>query len=56
MGCPDKVSFPGAGAGLILQPKLAKEIILSVKKPFKIEFLFRSKREQVIKLIRQKNG
>lgn len=33
MGCPDKSVFhKGAGAGLILQPKLAKEIILSVKK------------------------
>lgn len=33
MGCPDKsVSNRGGGAGLILQPKLAKEIILSVKK------------------------
>src|SRR3989338_5355445 len=33
MGCPDKSVFHhGAGAGLILQPKLAKEIILSVKK------------------------
>ncbi|MEK7634054.1 MAG: tRNA-dihydrouridine synthase family protein [Patescibacteria group bacterium] len=33
MGCPDKSVFNrGSGAGLILQPKLAKEIILSVKK------------------------
>ncbi len=33
MGCPDKSVFHrGAGAGLILQPKLAREIILSVKK------------------------
>ena len=33
MGCPDKSVFNrGGGAGLILQPKLAKEIILSVKK------------------------
>ena len=32
MGCPDKSVFNrGGGAGLILQPKLAKEIILSVK-------------------------
>ncbi|KKP62056.1 MAG: tRNA-dihydrouridine synthase [Candidatus Roizmanbacteria bacterium GW2011_GWC2_34_23] len=36
MGCPDKSVFHrGAGAGLILQPKLAKEIILSVKKGVK---------------------
>jgi len=36
MGCPDKSVFHrGAGAGLILQPKLAKEIILSVKKAVK---------------------
>ena len=33
MGCPDKSVFNrGGGAGLILQPKLAKEIILTVKK------------------------
>lgn len=33
MGCPDKSVFhKGAGAGLILQPKLAKEIVFSVKK------------------------
>ena len=33
MGCPDKAVFNhGGGAGLILRPKLAKEIILSVKK------------------------
>ena len=33
MGCPDKSVFNrGGGAGLILQPKLAKEIILSVKR------------------------
>jgi nifR3 family TIM-barrel protein len=33
MGCPDKSVFNrGGGAGLILQPELAKEIILSVKK------------------------
>lgn len=33
MGCPDKSVFNrGGGAGLILQPKLAKEIVLSVKK------------------------
>jgi len=33
MGCPDKSVFHrGAGAALIIQPKLAKEIILSVKK------------------------
>ncbi len=33
MGCPDKSVFNrGGGAGLILQPKLAKEIISSVKK------------------------
>jgi len=33
MGCPDKSVFNrGGGAGLILQPKLAKEIILAVKK------------------------
>ncbi|MFA6533406.1 MAG: tRNA-dihydrouridine synthase, partial [Patescibacteria group bacterium] len=33
MGCPDKSVFArGGGAGLILQPKLAKKIILSVKK------------------------
>ena len=36
MGCPDKSVFHrGAGAGLILQPKLAKAIILSVKKAVK---------------------
>ena len=36
MGCPDKSVFHrGAGAGLILQPKLAKEIILTVKKAVK---------------------
>jgi len=36
MGCPDKNVFHrGAGAGLILQPKLAKAIILSVKKAVK---------------------
>ena len=36
MGCPDKSVFhKGAGAGLILQPKLAREIILSVKKAVK---------------------
>jgi len=36
MGCPDKSVFhKGAGAGLILQPKLAKEIIFSVKKAVK---------------------
>ena len=36
MGCPDKSVFHrGGGAGLILQPKLAKEIILSVKKAVK---------------------
>jgi tRNA-dihydrouridine synthase B len=36
MGCPDKAVFNrGGGAGLILQPKLAKEIILSVKKAVK---------------------
>lgn len=36
MGCPDKSVFArGGGAGLILQPKLAKEIILSVKKAVK---------------------
>ena len=36
MGCPEKSVFHrGAGAGLILQPKLAKEIILSVKKGVK---------------------
>lgn len=36
MGCPDKSVFSrGGGAGLILQPKLAKEIILSVKKGVK---------------------
>lgn len=36
MGCPDKSVFhKGAGAGLILQPKLAKEIITSVKKAVK---------------------
>jgi nifR3 family TIM-barrel protein len=36
MGCPDKSVFHrGAGAALILQPKLAKEIILSVKKAVK---------------------
>ena len=33
MGCPDKSVFNrGGGSGLILQPKLAKEIISSVKK------------------------
>jgi tRNA-dihydrouridine synthase len=33
MGCPDKSVFNrGGGAGLILRPELAKEIILSVKK------------------------
>jgi nifR3 family TIM-barrel protein len=33
MGCPDKsVFYRGGGAGLILQPKLAKEIIFTVKK------------------------
>jgi nifR3 family TIM-barrel protein len=33
MGCPDRSVFNrGGGAGLILKPKLAKEIILSVKK------------------------
>lgn len=33
MGCPDRSIFNhGGGAGLILKPKLAKEIILSVKK------------------------
>jgi nifR3 family TIM-barrel protein len=33
MGCPDKSIFNrGGGAGLILQPKRAREIILSVKK------------------------
>lgn len=33
MGCPDKSVFArGGGAGLILRPELAKEIILSVKK------------------------
>lgn len=33
MGCPDKSIFArGGGAGLILQPKLAKKIVLSVKK------------------------
>jgi nifR3 family TIM-barrel protein len=33
MGCPDRAVFNhGGGAGLILQPKLAKKIILSVKK------------------------
>jgi len=36
MGCPDKSVFNrGGGAGLILQPKLAKEIVLSVKKAVK---------------------
>lgn len=36
MGCPDKSVFNrGGGAGLILQPKLAKEIILAVKKAVK---------------------
>jgi len=36
MGCPDKSVFNrSGGAGLILQPKLAKEIILSVKKAIK---------------------
>lgn len=36
MGCPDKSVFNrGGGAGLILQPKLTKEIILSVKKAIK---------------------
>lgn len=36
MGCPDKSVFNrGGGAGLILKPKLAKEIILSVKKAVK---------------------
>ncbi len=36
MGCPDRSVFNrGGGAGLILQPKLAKEIILSVKKAVK---------------------
>ncbi len=36
MGCPDKNVFNrGGGAGLILQPKLAKEIILAVKKAVK---------------------
>ena len=36
MGCPDKSVFHrGAGAGLILQPKLAREIILSAKKAVK---------------------
>ena len=36
MGCPDKSVFRrGGGAGLILQPKLAKKIILSVKKAIK---------------------
>jgi len=33
MGCPDRAVFNhGGGAGLILKPKLAREIILSVKK------------------------
>lgn len=33
MGCPDRAVFNrGGGAGLILQPELAKKIILSVKK------------------------
>jgi tRNA-dihydrouridine synthase B len=33
MGCPDRAVFNrGGGAGLILKPELAKEIILSVKK------------------------
>ena len=33
MGCPDRVVFNrGGGAGLILKPILAKEIVLSVKK------------------------
>ena len=36
MGCPDKNVFnKSGGAGLILQPKLAKQIILSVKKAVK---------------------
>lgn len=36
MGCPDKSIFNrGGGAGLILKPKLAKKIILSVKKAVK---------------------
>ncbi len=36
MGCPDKSVFArGGGAGLILRPELAKEIILSVKKAVK---------------------
>lgn len=36
MGCPDKSVFNrGGGAGLILKAKLAKEIILSVKKAVK---------------------
>lgn len=36
MGCPDKSVFNrGGGAGLILRPQLAKEIILSVKKAVK---------------------
>lgn len=36
MGCPDKSVFNrGGGAGLILQPKLAKEIVLSVQKAVK---------------------
>ena len=33
MGCPDRAVFNhGGGAGLILQPRLAREIILSVRK------------------------
>jgi len=36
MGCPDKSVFHrGAGAALIIQPKLAKEIVLSVKRAVK---------------------
>ncbi len=36
MGCPDRSVFNhGGGAGLILKPELAKEIILSVKKAVK---------------------
>jgi len=36
MGCPDKSVFNrGGGAGLILQPRLAKEIVLSVQKAVK---------------------
>jgi len=60
MGCPDKSVFNrGGGAGLILQPKLAKEIILTVKKAVrdstkKLNILLRQ--EPVIKIIKQKNG